>query len=412
MTDARSLALQVLTHITTDRIELDDALARTGFAHAAPRDRGFAYRLVMASLRYGRAADAVLAAQMDSLLPERKQRARWVMRMGVVELLVLGTPDHAAVSEAVRLMKSHKGDKAYSGVTNAVLKKIALARPAWDALNAFPETLIASWKNAYGAEATQEISASFLHEPSLDITAISGEIRDVLHQTLGGTSFAATSLRLGTEITDVTALDGYAEGTWWVQDIAAAQPVTLLGDIKGCDVLDLCAAPGGKTAQLCAAGARVTAVDRSPARVNRLRENMQRLKMTPNIIEADIARWQPEQGQRYDAILLDAPCSATGTLRRHPDLHWTRDFSDYTRLISSQRTLLERAWEWLKPSGKLVYAVCSLQREEGEEQIEWFIKNWPDAVSESADMLRLLPHSGNAEGEMDGFFAARISKTP
>jgi 16S rRNA (cytosine967-C5)-methyltransferase len=412
MTDARSTALQVLTHITTDRIELDGALERTGFSQLTPRDRGFAFRLIMASLRYGRAADAVLKRQMYSLLPERKQRARWVMRMGVVELLVLETPAHAAVSEAVRLIKSHKADKAYSGVTNAVLKKIALARPVLDALSAFPEALIAAWQNAYGFEVTQAIATSLLHEPALDITAINGETRDVLQQKLGGTPIGLASLRLGTDITDVTALDGYKEGMWWVQDVAAAQPVTLLGEVKGCDVLDLCAAPGGKTAQLCAAGAYVTAVDRSPARLARLRENMQRLKMNPTIIEADIAQWQPPEGQRFDAILLDAPCSATGTLRRHPDLHWTRDFRDYSRLISSQRTLLERAWEWLNPSGRLVYAVCSLQPEEGEEQLEWFLKNRPDAVSEPAGMLRLLPHSGNAGCEMDGFFAVVIVKTP
>lgn len=424
MPDARSIALDVLAHITTDRIEVDEAIARTGFANLDARERGFAFTLVMTCLRWGRAADHLLMAHMETLLPERKQRAKWAMRMGVIQLRVLGTPDHAAVSETVDLMKANKGDKAFAGLTNAVLKKIAAERPVVEPRNAFPHWFETNWRESYGDEDFVAMAHMMVEEPPLDLT-IRGDVLEY-EKKLGGQRVGERTVRLPKEIsgTDVKNLEGYTEGAWWVQDAAATLPVMLLGDVKGLHVLDLCAAPGGKTAQLCAGGATVTAVDRSPSRIKRLQENMQRLHMTPTIVDADIMKWEPQQS--FDAILLDAPCSATGTFRRHPEIGWIRGPREHLRLAGIQRDMLERAWQWLKPGGRLIYAVCSLEPAEGEQHMEWFAETHanasivrpvmsPGVIPQEAwtlkNTVRVLPHYGREIGGYDGFFTACIMKT-
>ncbi len=423
MLDARTIALDALTHITTDRIEVDDALSRTGFANLNVRDRGFAFTLVMTCLRWGRAADHLLMAHMETLLPERKQRAKWAMRMGVIQLRVMGTPDHAAVSETVDLMKADKADKAFAGLTNAVLKKIATERPVVEPVHAFPHWLETRWRAAYSDDDFRAMAHVMVEQPPLDIT-VPKQIYEY-EKTLGAHKFGTCTLRMPKEISggEVAALAGYKEGAWWVQDAAATIPVQLLGDIAGREVLDMCAAPGGKTAQLCAAGALVSAIDRSPSRIKRLRENMDRLKMTPTIIDADVLKWAPKK--QFDAILLDAPCSATGTIRRHPEIGWIRSARDDGRMEKVQREMLEQAWEWLKVGGKLVYAVCSLEPSEGEQQMEWFAQTHANAaitrpaMQEGAvpqeawtlqNTVRVLPHYNAASGGYDGFFCACIVK--
>lgn len=424
MPDARSIALDVLTHITTDRIEVDDALARTGFANLDARERSFAFTLVMACLRWGRAADRVLMQYMEILLPERKQYAKWAMRMGVIQLRVLATPDHAAVSETVELMKSSKGDKAYAGLTNAVLKRVAAERPKIEPVNAFPHWFESKWRETYGDVDFVAMADAMVEEPPIDITV--PKESDHYLKALNAVRMSDMTLRLpaGTAGNDVVRLEGFRDGAWWVQDAAAALPVRLLGDVKGMQVLDLCAAPGGKTAQLCAGGAIVTSVDRSPSRIARLRENMGRLKMQPTIIDADIMKWEPEG--TFDAIVLDAPCSATGTLRRHPEIGWIRNPREQGRLAYMQREMLERVWAWLKPGGKLVYAVCSLEPEEGEKQVEAFLEAHKDASAQRPaiapgvippsawtlqNTLRILPHYDTMHGGYDGFFAALLTKS-
>ena len=423
MPDARSVALETLAHITTDRIEVDEALARTGFSNLDPRERSFAYTLVMTCLRWGRAADHILMEYMETLLPERKQHAKWAMRMGVVQLRVLGTPDHAAVSETVDLIKSHKADKAFAGLTNAVLKKVAAERPVMQPRNAFPHWFETNWRESYSEDDFNAMAHVMVEEPHLDITVP----RDIFtyEKAFAATKMAEMTLRMpaGTSGADVAKMQGYHEGAWWVQDAAAALPVQLLGNINGLDILDLCAAPGGKTAQLVAGGAKVTSIDRSPSRIKRLQENMARLKMTPTIIDADIMKWEPKK--TFDAILLDAPCSATGTFRRHPEIGWIRGPREHLRLAGIQRDMLERAWTWLKPGGRLLYAVCSLEPEEGEKQMEWFCEQHanaevmrpvmsPGIVPAEAwtlkNTLRILPHYGSDMGGYDGFFAACIVK--
>lgn len=423
MLNPRAVALDALTHISTDKIEVEDALARTGFDNLDGRDRGFAYTLLLHTLRWGRAADHVLASYMETLLPERKQRARWAMRMGVVQLRVLATPAHAAVSETVALLKKNKAEKAYSGLANAVLKRIAQDAPTLEPVRALPAWLADSWRRAYGEQALYAMAELMLKEATLDVSVPHN--REHWAEALGGRMIGAQSVRLNAEVAarDVTTLPGFEDGAWWVQDVAATLPVHMLGEVKGKHVLELCAAPGGKTSQLCAAGAAVTALDRSPSRMKRLKENMQRLRLQPQCVEADALRWAPDR--QYDAILLDAPCSATGTLRRHPEMGWIRGESDHVKLVGIQREMLARAWEWLSPGGALVYAVCSLQPEEGEAQMAWACENLPHATIEKPVLgdevvpqaawneqgtLRLLPHMGEAGG-YDGFFAAKLVKS-
>lgn len=424
MPSARSVALDALAHVTTDKIEVDEALARTGFNNLPALDKSFAYTLVMACLRWGRAADHILMDYMETLLPERKQHAKWAMRMGVVQLRVLGVPDHAAVSETVDIIKARKGDAAYVGLANAVLKKVAQERPPVQSAKAFVQHYEQSWCEAYGAEDYRAMAEAMVEEPYLDITVPKDIYR--FEKELNATKIGEMTLRLPPDTTggDVRKLPGYAEGAWWVQDAAAALPVQLLGNVRGLDILDLCAAPGGKTAQLIAAGAKVTSVDRSPARIRRLKENMQRLKMEPEIIDADILKWTPKK--QYDAILLDAPCSATGTFRRHPEIGWIRNPREGRYLVGTQRDMMEKVWEWLKPGGRFIYAVCSLEQDEGEKQVEWFTgkhrnaqvvrpQMTPGIVPQEAwnlqNMLRILPHYNRGEGGYDGFFAACIVKT-
>jgi len=428
MTDARRIALEALTRITAEGRELDDALADAGIAQAEGRERGFAYTLVMHSLRWGRAADALLAQYIEKPIPERKHRAHWALRMGVVQLLVLKVPAHAAVSTTVALLKKRKPDVAYAGMANAVLKKIA-GDGCLDASAALPEWMRMRWERIYGAQTVAAMAAMLVEEPPLDITLQQAAGTAVpLAAPLPASPLQGEGMEIGRESlrlapTDVTALAGYAEGMFWVQDVASTLPVQLLGEVAGLRVLDACAAPGGKTAQLCARGASVTSLDRSPARLRRLRENMQRLHFTPEVVEADIHDWQPAAS--FDAILLDAPCSASGTLRRHPELGWMRAESDIAKLAGVQAKLWARCWQWLKPGGRMVYSVCSIEPEEGEEQLAAFLKAHPEAelvpatLSETAapreamtpqGTLRTLPHHWAEKGGMDGFFAVCVRK--
>lgn len=412
MTNPRRVALDALTQITAEGQDVESALGFAGIAALEGRDRGFAYTLVMNGLRWGRAADTCLARYIAKPIPERKHRAHWALRLGVVQLLVLGVPAHAAVSTTVALLKKGKDTAAYAGMANAVLKK--LVGETLDPADALPEWLRTRWAAQYGAPAMQAMAQAVTAEPMLDLTVKPGTV-------LEGERIGTQSIRL--PMRDVTTLPGFTEGAWWVQDMASTLPAQLLGDVSGLRVLDACAAPGGKTAQLCMAGAEVTALDRSPARLARMRENMERLQLAPTMVEADIASWQP--AALFDAILLDAPCSATGTLRRHPEIGWQRSAEELERLAAIQAKLLGTVWPWLKPGGRLVYSVCSLEAEEGEAQLAAFLQAHPDAglikphLPEGAapagavsaeGYVRSLPSHWADKGGMDGFFAACLEK--
>ncbi len=408
----RGSALLLLTETLDRRRTLDAALNSLpgGLPGAAGRDRAAAHRLAAAVLRRLGTLDAVLEPHLRRAPPVT---VRHVLRLGAAALLLLATPPHAAVSTAVALTR-RAGFGPFAGLVNAVLRRIAADGPGvLESLDS-PRLDTPPWLWTSWGEAARAIALGHQADPPLDLTPLPGAA-----PLPAGTVLPSGSLRLppGSE---VTALPGYEAGNFFVQDAAAALPVRLLGVLAGQEVADLCAAPGGKTAQLVLAGARVTAVERAPARLRRLAENLARLHLDAELIGADAVTWQP--GRRFDAVLLDAPCSATGTIRRHPEIPHLRRPGDLAPLIAAQDALLAAASALLKPGGRLLYAVCSLQPEEGEARIAAALSRLPlrrapitadelpplpQAVSASGD-LRTHPGLWAAQGGMDGFFAARL----
>lgn len=393
------------------RCSLDDGLA--GLPAVDRRDRAAAHRLAATTLRRLGTLDAVLEPFLRKAPPVP---VRHVLRLGAAGLLLLDTPPHAAVATAVALAE-RRGLRPFAGLVNAVLRRVSAAGPA--ALEELdgprldtPPWLWASW-SALGGEQARAIATAHQHPAPLDITLRPGATIE------GGTPLPTRSLRFPPG-TDPTALPGFAEGAFWVQDAAAALPVTLLSAQRGERVADLCAAPGGKTAQLAAAGARVTALDRDPIRLARLRENLDRLGLAAETIAADAAEWTPPE--LFDAVLLDAPCSATGTIRRHPDVPHLKRPRDVVAACAVQDRLLAAALGMLRPGGRLIYAVCSLQPEEGWPRIESLISNAIGRFSPfTPEELRVVPEARTTRGTlrthpglwpqlggMDGFFAARV----
>ena len=411
---ARAQALQLLADMLAHRHTLDEAVAQYPLTGSVP-DQKFTRMLVLTTLRHVGQVDALLARYLAKPLPAKRVSVTHALRLVVVQLLLLKTPSHAAVNETVALVK--KGPHAaLAGLVNAVLQKISREQPELPpAIHNLPSWLRVRWEHYYGKDAVVAMAQVASMRPPLDI-----------HTRLAmehATRLDAQMLRMGADHAEVETLAGYHEGAFFVQDVAASYPVRLLGDVRGLRVLDLCAAPGGKTAQLVQAGAIVTALDRSGARLQTLHANMRRLGHAVAVVEADALEWQPDAP--YDAILLDAPCSATGTWRRHPEVvHLVRD-GDMVELAGLQRAMLTRAWGWLKAGGRLVYCVCSLEREEGEAQAEWFVQHQPDASLVAVDAaatdipavcispqayLRTRPDMWAEKGGMDGFFAACFVK--
>ncbi len=310
-------------------------------------------------------------------LPPRSGKLEPILIAAAAQILVLRTASHAAVDTAVTLAREDGHARHFADLANAVLRRVAAEREAIlaaaDPLETdTPAWLRERWTAAYGEQGARAIAAAHLGEPSVDIS-----VKDDAAgwaERLGGVLLPTGSIRL-TARTAIPQLPGFSEGAWWVQDAAAALPARLLAPKPGESILDLCAAPGGKTAQLAAAGAIVTAVDRSAPRMERLRANLARLGLEAETIVADAAAFETDQP--YDAILLDAPCSATGTIRRHPDVAWSKTMEDVFKLADLQARLLDRVVTLLKPGGRLVYATCSLEREEGERQIERFLARQP-----------------------------------
>lgn len=419
MSGARAVAHALLDEVLRRRRPLDEALAEGSFDGLEPRDRAFARLLVATVLRRLGQLDDLVAAFVEKPLPEKAAPVVDALRLGLAQLLVLGTADHAAVDSSVRLLEGRFD--GFKGLVNAVLRRAvregAERVKAQDAARlSTPDWLWESWTRAYGAEAARAIAEIHLAEPPLDLS-----VRD--NAKLWAPRLEAEILPTGTlrrSTAAVAELAGFADGAWWVQDAAAALPVRLLGDVAGRRVADLCAAPGGKTLQLAVAGARVTAVDRSARRLERVRENLQRLRCEAELIAADAAVWRPAEPP--EAILVDAPCSSTGTLRRHPDVAYLKSPSDVLRLCEVQDRLLDHAVALLPAGGTLVYCVCSLEVAEGPERIARLLGSGapvePIPVTSSevpAEMvrdgfLRTLPCHWQERGGMDGFFAARLRR--
>src|ERR1700710_1209825 len=379
---ARRIAADILDgvlhkHRTLDD-QLDGAAAHPGFKTLADRDRALVRRLVATILRRLGTLGHVLSRLLDRGIPTDAPRAQSALLIGAAQILWMDVPDHAAVDLSVRLVQSDRRAAKYAGLVNAVLRRCAReGQPLIDEVKAqtldIPPWLSARWIAAYGEANARAMALAISHEPSLDITvkADAAQWATRLHGETLPTGTVRTLLQ-----GSVTMLPGFTEGQWWVQDAAAALPVQLFGDVNDKAIVDLCAAPGGKTAQLAQAGARVTAVDRSAPRMARLRDNLSRLSLQANEIVADAAEW-PEGNGTFDGVLVDAPCTSTGTIRRHPDVAWLRQESDIAALTALQMRLMKKAVALLKPGGTLVYCTCSLEAEEGELAISDLLASEP-----------------------------------
>lgn len=423
----RGVALDLLFNVLAKRVPFDDAWdASRPLRALEPRDRAFVRMLVATTLRRLGQIDAAIQGSLNKQGQQLKAVVQDILRLGAAQLLFLGTPAHAAVDTAVELAVARK-QHPYKGLINAVLRRLdrervsILAEQDAGRLNT-PDWLWLSWRKTYGTALTRAIVETHLGEAPLDIT-VKGDAA-AWAERLEATALPTGSLRRAAG-GQVTELSGFDEGGWWVQDTAAAIPARLFGDLTGRDAIDLCAAPGGKTAQLAASGARVVAVDRSDKRLIRLSENMARLGLAGQVttVAADATEWRPDAP--VDAVLLDAPCSATGTIRRHPDVARLKSEEDVEKLGRIQSRLLYRAVDMLKPGGTLVYCTCSLQPEEGENQITNLLYRRPEMqvvpvtaeeVGGLSDLItaegfvRCTPGHLSEIGGMDGFFAARLRR--
>ncbi len=425
--DARRAACAALGRIESQYTALEAALDGTaGFSGLSTRDRAFARLLLATAMRRAGEIDAVLARLIERPLPQGARVVRNILALGIVQLLYLGTPSHAAVATAVEMTEALNQQK-FKGLVNAVLRRVAREGKALiDGLDEArlntPDWLWQNWAAAYGEAAARAIASAHLAEPPLDLcprdpgeaAALAAELDAELLAT------GAVRQRKGGAVSE---LAGYGEGRWWVQDAAAQVPARLLGPITGLRVLDMCAAPGGKTLQLAAAGAHVTALDQSHARLDMVAANLARTGLKAQLAEADARRYEAPP---FDAVLLDAPCSATGTIRRHPDIARLRREDDIAAATRLQDELLDAAARLTRPGGQLVYAVCSLEPAEGEDRIAAFLARHTDftpqavtaaelpgleAAATDAGFFRSLPSMLAGAGGCDGFFTARLRRS-
>ena len=416
---ARKAALSILSQVLRQRRPLDTQL--DALKNLPLRDAGFARALASQSLRHFGALDATIRHFVPKpLAPHKAGPTMEILLLGACELLILKGAAHAAVDAANNLAAADNKAVHFKSLINAVLRRVARegesVRSGRDTtrLNT-PDWLWTRWSAQYGADVARAIADAHTREAPLDITLKNDGAVFPESQSLFG-----LARRVSAE-NRVEDLPGFTEGGWWVQDAAASLPVMLLGDVAGKRVVDLCAAPGGKTLQLAARGAEVTVVEIDPGRAARIRENLARTGLKAGVIESDVRDFQ---GQA-PLVLLDAPCTATGTIRRHPDLPWIKGADDVTAQASLAYDLLESAAAMVEPGGLLVFAVCSLEREEGEEQIAGFLGAHPEFAREpvTADEifgheewitadgdLRTLPCHLPDIGGMDGFYAARLRR--
>lgn len=415
-TQARRTVIYLLDQVLGEGRLLAECYAAGALERLAPEDRARTQRLTLQTLRSLERADRVLQKHLKKSTPLTVQNA---LRLGTVELCH-GAAAHGVVNDMVAIVSKHRRHGQLKGLVNAVLRKVADQGPAeWAKLRVprLPKWLRSPLAQAWGNEAMLAIEAAHYAGAPLDITGKPGA--DLT--ALGGTLLETGSRRLA-EAGQVSALPGYEAGDWWVQDAAAALPAQLLQAKTGERVLDLCAAPGGKTMQMAASGASVTAVDTSATRLERLRENLTRTGLVADLITGDAL----EQTGEFDAVLLDAPCSATGTIRRHPDLPHAKDGSAFGELIELQARMLAHAWSLVKPGGRMVFCTCSLLPDEGECQIEEALEMFPDMSVDRTVLdrpgiepawiteeggLRLRPDYWPEQGGMDGFYMVLLRKT-
>ncbi len=423
---ARIAATRILAAVLEKKTSLDGMLdSENGnpvYRALSLADRALVRAIVNSALRHLPRIETALSILLDGPLPQGARSLHHVLVVGAAQILYLDVPDHSAVDLAVEQAHRDPRNRRFVKLVNAVLRRLGREKAEIEKAVAdvpvLPDWFYARLVSAYGNEVAQRISQAQLTPSSIDLTIKADPA--LWAEKLGGTLMPNGSVRLGEFEGQIPSLEGFAEGAWWVQDLAASMPVRLLGDISGKRVADLCAAPGGKTAQLALAGARVTALDQSGNRLRRLRENLDRLGLNAETVEANMLKYQPEQ--LFDAVLLDAPCSSTGTLRKHPDVCWTKDENDIAKLAALQGQMLRQALTLVVPGGLVVFSNCSLDPSEGEEMISQVLaenpgvervavrrEDWPGmeaAINADGD-LRTTP---DMFGGVDGFFSSVLRK--
>ncbi len=428
---ARLVAASAVADVMSGANALDDRFAPEGSLSKAvdldARDKALARSIATVSLRRLGTIRAALNKLLENGMPKKAGGLEWILVTGAAQIMFLDVPDHAAVDLAVRAVRRDPKTAAFAALVNAVLRNVARQvedlRASEDPFADSPPWLAARWRKTYGDDAARAIASAHQLEPTLDIT-----VRDDpagWAEKLGGTVLPTGSIRIASHA-PVTELPGFDEGQWWVQDAAAAIPARLIQAKPGERIVDLCAAPGGKAAQLAAAGAQVVALDRSAERLKRLSANLARLGLDAEMQVGDATTYS---GGTFDAVLLDAPCSSTGTIRRHPDVAWSKKTTDLAALTAIQSKMLDRAARLVAPGGRLVYCVCSLEPDEGENQIAALVRRnpdlerWPIEAGEAgiaaewltpAGELRtlpsFLPNADPRSAGLDGFFAARLKR--
>lgn len=431
---ARQAAARLLAAVIDKRTSLDGLLDQKGgnpaFTGLDRNDQALVRAILLAALRHRTIIEAVIATLVDRPLPPGARALVHVLHVAAAQIIYLDLPDHAAVDLAVEQASIDPRNRRFAALVNAVLRRLirekqALVPAVESKTRNAPPWFDERLRAAYGARADR-ILAAHGSVPPLDLTVKSDP--QAWAERLGGILLPTGTVRLGALTGPVTDLPGFAEGQWWVQDAAASIPARLFGNVGGMRIADLCAAPGGKTAQLIVAGAEVTAVDLSRNRLRRLGENLARLGLEAEILEADCLDWQPDG--TFDAVLLDAPCSSTGTVRRHPDIPWTKGPEDVEKLAALQEKMLRHAITLVRPGGKIVFSNCSLDPAEGEDMVQRVIDtephlqrisidqaDWPgleEAVSGRGEMRTtpdMLPNENARLAGMDGFFACLLTRT-
>ncbi len=430
---ARQAAARILGAVVDRKTSLDGMLdAENGspvYRQLPDADRALVRAILNTSLRHLPRIEVILDSLVGTPLPDGARALQHVLTVAAAQILYLDVPDHSAVDLAVEQAQIDPRNRRFASLTNAVLRRLSREKAshltATHAVPVMPDWFRQRLLKVYGEAHTARIDASLLEPASIDLTVKSDA--DGWAERLSGHVLPTGSVRLPANSGAIPLLEGFADGTWWVQDAAASLPARMFGDIAGKRVADLCAAPGGKTAQLALAGADVTALDQSPNRLKRLVGNLERLGLSAETVEASMVDFQPDA--LFDAVLLDAPCSSTGTIRRHPDVLWTKGPEDIEKLARLQERLLRHALTLVKPGGDIVFSNCSLDPSEGEDVTARVLADNPDwrrvavdpadwpgleeaitPLGEFRTTPAMLPAKDGFAGGLDGFYAVRLQK--
>ena len=433
--EARRIAAHILGLVVDEGLSLaalcDNVSGNAQFRALNSKDRAMVRAIITTALRNRGAILVVMKKMMDRPEPKRARDLTHILHLAAAQILFMELPDSAAVNLAVAAIAANRNTQRFKNFANAVLRRIGrekeeLLEKTVKQAPLFPNWLGKQIRQDFGRQNLRDIEAMVLLEPYLDISLQKHLSADEWAKKLEANTLITGSLRL-TASTPVNKLDGYRDGAWWVQNAAAAIPASLLGDVKGLNIADLCAAPGGKAAQLASAGANVTVVDNSETRLKRLVENFERLELEANVVCADVLEWTP--GRKFDCVLLDAPCTSTGTMRRHPDVIWSKNEKEVNDLAALQYLMLEKAIELTKSGGTIIFVTCSIAKAEGEDVFAKTLKNNKqvkcvpvtkeevgglEEVINGQGAVRCLPNHMPLEpkrlGGLDGFFTGRLRK--